>query len=89
MSRIIYILLGGKLDRHFLIEACPIYHNLIRKECKDNRQEINKKSAVRKKALAAIANKSPQQSPTSEHKRYAQKVRKIISINIYHYTGLF
>ena len=26
---------GGKLDRHFLLESCPLYHNLSRRACRD------------------------------------------------------
>lgn len=26
--------LNGKLDKHFTIDACPVYHNLTIKQCK-------------------------------------------------------
>ncbi len=26
--------LGGRLDKHFTIDACPLYHNLVPKQCK-------------------------------------------------------
>ncbi len=68
--------LGGRKDRHFLIDACPVYHNLNRKSCKDFRQDINKKTAARKKALSVLANKSPSQNPTSEQKKYHLSVQE-------------
>jgi hypothetical protein len=27
--------IGGKLGRHFLVESCPLYHNLSKKACRD------------------------------------------------------
>ena len=66
--------LGGRLDRHFLVEACPVYHNMTRKECKDFRQEINRKMTARKKALNAMAAKSPLQSQTQQQRAHAKAV---------------
>ncbi len=37
---------GGRLDRHFMIDACPVFHNTNRKECKDMRAELNKKVSL-------------------------------------------
>ncbi len=42
-SHVSHVLLGGRSDRHFLADACPVYHNSSRKECKDMRAELNKK----------------------------------------------
>ena len=64
------------MDRHFLVEACPVYHNMTRKECKDFRQEINRKMTARKKALNAMAAKSPLQSQTQQQRTHAKAVRQ-------------
>ena len=36
--------LSGNLDRHFLPEACPIYHNMSVSECKERANERNLRS---------------------------------------------
>ena len=66
--------LGGKLDRHFTCEACPLYHNTTRKAAKEFRVEVNKKQSARRKAATALAARSPLGSPTSDQKRHSQMV---------------
>ena len=77
---------GGRLDRHFLVEACPVYHNMTRKECKDFRQEINRKMAARRKALNAMAAKSPLQSQTQQQRAHAKAVSSTTMLSFL-YTG--
>jgi histone acetyltransferase MYST2 len=66
--------LNGKMDRHFLAEACPIYHNITKKWCREFRGEISKKNAARKRALASLGAKSPLGSPSNEQKRHFDQV---------------
>ena len=63
------------MDCHFLVDACPVFHNTNRKECRDFRLDVNKRAAMRKKALTAMATKSPLQSPTSEQRKHSKAVR--------------
>ena len=66
---------SSKLDRHFTQEACPLYHNMIKKDCRDFRSEINKKHAARRKANNIMAGaRSPLGSPSVEQKRHSQMV---------------
>eukprot|EP00096_Caligus_rogercresseyi_P009270 TRINITY_DN3114_c0_g1_i1.p1 TRINITY_DN3114_c0_g1~~TRINITY_DN3114_c0_g1_i1.p1 ORF type:complete len:443 (+),score=157.89 TRINITY_DN3114_c0_g1_i1:877-2205(+) len=67
--------LGGKLERHFLIDSCPVYHNMTAKECREHKAEVSQRLSVRKKALSSLANKSPLQSPSSEQRKYAQQMK--------------
>ncbi len=75
------LFLGGKLDRHFLLESCPVYHNLTRKACRDFRADTAKRAAARKKALTALATRSPLGSPSSEQKKNSHMVCKYVSIH--------
>lgn len=68
-------LTGGKVEKHFTVEACPIYHNTSENSCQDFRLELNRRVAGRKKALSNLAAKSPLSSPTTEQKRHFQSVR--------------
>ena len=64
-----------KFDRHFTQEACPMYHNLVKKECRDFRAEINKKQSARRKAFNMMEGaRSPLGSPSSDQKRHSQMV---------------
>ena len=66
---------SAKFDRHFTQEACPMYHNLVKKECRDFRSEINKKQSARRKAFNTMEGaRSPLGSPSSDQKRHSQIV---------------
>ena len=66
-----------KFDYHFTQDACPVYHNMIKKECRDFRNEINKKHSARRKATNTMAGaRSPLGSPSIDQKRHAQIVSK-------------
>jgi len=71
--------IGGRLDRHFLLESCPVFHNLTKKTCRDFHSEIVKRSSQRKKALTAIATKSPLASPTNDQKKHTKLVKNMSS----------
>ena len=66
--------LGGKEEKHFTIEACPVYHNLTNVETKQNLIERRKRVEERAKALKELDAKKP---ATVEHKTYQQKIRDI------------
>ena len=68
--------LSGKLDRHFTVEACPQYHNTTASACREAMTEYSKKDAARKKALLNLARKSPLTSPTSENRKYLERVKE-------------
>lgn len=68
--------LGGTSDKHFTIEACPLYHNLNLAETKQNLAERRKRVEERAKALKDFEPKKP---ATTEHKAYQQKIRDIRS----------
>eukprot|EP00095_Tigriopus_kingsejongensis_P006180 maker-scaffold191_size271209-snap-gene-1.32 protein:Tk06180 transcript:maker-scaffold191_size271209-snap-gene-1.32-mRNA-1 annotation:"histone acetyltransferase kat7" len=68
--------LGGKMDRHFLTEACPVFHNTTRKACRDMRSDLNKRAQIRKKAITAMATRSPLQSPTSEQRKHLKNIKE-------------
>ena len=66
--------LSGKVERHFTHDACPLYHNTTALACKENLLDYNKKDLVRRKAFQNM--KSPLMSPTSEQKKYHDKVKE-------------
>ena len=63
------------MDRHFTQEACPLYHNMSRKVCRELRAEINRRSGQRRKAQMNMAAKSPVASPTNDQRKNAQIVK--------------
>jgi histone acetyltransferase MYST2 len=68
--------LSGKYEKHFTIEACPKYHNVVIADTKLNLVERRKRIEERAKALKEFEPKKP---PTTEHKAYMQKIRDIRS----------
>lgn len=68
--------LSGKYDKHFTLEACPIYHNLCIAETKQNLIERKKRSDERSKALKELDPKKP---TSAEHKLYLQKIKDMRS----------
>jgi len=70
--------LSGRYDKHFTIEACPIYHNFTPQQCKELYAERKKKEEERRKALSLV--KIGQiSSPTPEQKAYREKVKEMRS----------
>ncbi|XP_008197990.1 histone acetyltransferase KAT7 isoform X1 [Tribolium castaneum] len=68
--------LSGKYEKHFTLEACPMYHNLTPAQCKEELLERKKREEMRRKALE-FHRKSPRPQPTQEQKQYLQKIRDI------------
>ncbi|CAH1408143.1 unnamed protein product [Nezara viridula] len=68
--------LGGKILRHFTLEACPLYHNLTPHLCKEAYMDRLKKDEERKKAIA-IVKAGRAGSPTPEQKLYRDKVKEL------------
>lgn len=66
--------LGGTSDKHFTIEACPVFHNVSIAETKLNLVERRKRVEERAKALKEFEAKKP---ATVEQKNYQQKIRDI------------
>lgn len=68
--------LNGKLDRHFILEACPLYHNMTFDKCKEEAVERKKREDNRKKALE-IFKKIHKTQPTTEQKQYVNRIRDL------------
>ncbi|XP_043519495.1 histone acetyltransferase KAT7 isoform X1 [Frieseomelitta varia] len=70
--------LSGKLDSHFTLEACPLYHNTTSQACAEFYKERKKREEDRKKAIACLAKKSPKGlHQTTEQRNYQLKVREM------------
>ncbi|XP_053693581.1 histone acetyltransferase KAT7 [Sabethes cyaneus] len=67
--------LGGQCERHFILEACPMYHNMTSQQTKDFLQERKRREDDRKKAVPVYENSKKIQ--TAEQKAYMQKIRDI------------
>ncbi|XP_039284815.1 histone acetyltransferase KAT7 [Nilaparvata lugens] len=72
--------LCGKLDKHFTIEACPVYHNRTPQACKEAVIERKKREEERKKAIAMLK-PTHASNPTPEQKAYRQKVKELKSVH--------
>ncbi|XP_023032466.2 histone acetyltransferase KAT7 [Drosophila willistoni] len=75
--------LSGHLDRHFLPEACPIFHNMSASECKERANERKLRQEQRLKmpiniVTAPGGNQSVNQhkSLTPEQKEFLAKIRE-------------
>lgn len=66
--------LSGKYEKHFTLEACPIYHNTTAAACKEEYLERKKRDEIRKKHLE-YHKKSPRPPATLEQKAYIQKIK--------------
>ncbi|XP_068972669.1 histone acetyltransferase KAT7 isoform X1 [Bombus flavifrons] len=70
--------LSGKLDSHFTLEACPLYHNTTPQACVEFYKDRKKREEERKKAVACLAKKSPKGlHQTTEQRNYQLKVREM------------
>ncbi|GAB0095991.1 hypothetical protein DMENIID0001_114370 [Sergentomyia squamirostris] len=67
--------LGGQFDKHFTIEACPLYHNMTPSVAKLAFVERKKRDDERRKAL--VAYDPSKKFPSPEQKAYLQKIRDI------------
>ncbi|XP_015430859.1 PREDICTED: histone acetyltransferase KAT7 isoform X1 [Dufourea novaeangliae] len=72
--------LSGKLDLHFTLESCPLYHNTTPQACVEFYKDRKKREDERKKAVACLAKKSPKGvHQTTEQRNYQLKVRELRS----------
>ncbi|KAL6268383.1 hypothetical protein P5V15_001518 [Pogonomyrmex californicus] len=69
--------LSGKLDTHFTLEACPLYHNTTPQACIEFYKERKKREEERKKAIANLAKKPKGVHQTTEQRNYQLKVREM------------
>ncbi|XP_076389554.1 lysine acetyltransferase chameau isoform X5 [Megachile rotundata] len=70
--------LSGKLDSHFTLEACPLYHNTTPQACVEFYKERKKREEERKKAISCLAKKSPKgMHQTTEQRNYQLKMREM------------
>ncbi|XP_030751236.1 histone acetyltransferase KAT7 [Sitophilus oryzae] len=67
--------LSGKFDKHFTLEACPLYHNFTISQCKQELTERKKREEIRKKASEHYI-KSPKQA-TVEQKLYLARIKDL------------
>lgn len=71
--------LSGNLDRHFLPEACPIYHNMSASECKERANERklrNERRILTNDCNATNADGSNQKQRTPEQTDFLTKIRE-------------
>ncbi|XP_050464120.1 histone acetyltransferase KAT7 isoform X2 [Cataglyphis hispanica] len=69
--------LSGKLDSHFTLEACPLYHNTTPQACVEFYKERKKREDERKKAIINLAKKPKGVHQTTEQRNYQLKVREM------------
>uniref|UniRef100_A0A1I8NWB8 Histone acetyltransferase n=1 Tax=Stomoxys calcitrans TaxID=35570 RepID=A0A1I8NWB8_STOCA len=74
--------LSGNLDRHFLPEACPIYHNMSVSECKERANERKLRGDTRTKIATNMNNleahkavASSKHAQTPEQKDFYNKIK--------------
>ncbi|XP_026315731.1 histone acetyltransferase KAT7-like [Hyposmocoma kahamanoa] len=66
--------LGGKAERHFTWDACPLYHNVTPAWCVAAGEERAAAATARRKALLAMQQR-PRAMPTIEQRAYQLKVK--------------
>ncbi|CAL1677632.1 unnamed protein product [Lasius platythorax] len=69
--------LSGKLDSHFTLEACPLYHNTTPQASVEFYKERKKREDERKKAVTNLAKKPKGVHQTTEQRNYQLKVREM------------
>ncbi|KAK6640603.1 hypothetical protein RUM44_012299 [Polyplax serrata] len=70
---------GGNYEKHFTIDACPLYHNRTPEECRKLAEERKKKDEERKRAILAMSRKSPKSHShhlSSEQRNYQLKIKE-------------
>ncbi|ALC38822.1 chm [Drosophila busckii] len=73
--------LSGNLDRHFLPEACPIYHNMSASECKERANDRKLRLEQRQKMPVNIVSapgtqQNSAKSLTPEQREFLAKIRE-------------
>lgn len=70
--------LSGMYEKHYIIEACPLYHNKTPEECKNAYTERAKKNEERQRFLTAILERrSPKTHQSLEQRNYMLKVKEL------------
>ncbi|XP_053673244.1 histone acetyltransferase KAT7 [Anopheles nili] len=67
--------MGGQLEKHFTLEACPMYHNMTIDQTKQLLVERRQREEERRRSIPVYENSKKIQTP--EQKIYAQKIRDI------------
>nr|WOK84104.1 acetyltransferase [Colaphellus bowringi] len=70
--------LSGKYEKHFTLEACPMYHNKTVEKCKEEVEDRQKREELRKKALE-YHKKTPRSQPNLEQKQQLHRIRDMRS----------
>ncbi|XP_034242523.1 histone acetyltransferase KAT7 [Thrips palmi] len=70
--------LSGNYEKHYIIEACPLYHNKTPQECKESYNDRTRKNEERQRALTAILERrSPKTHQSLEQRNYMLKVKEM------------
>lgn len=70
--------LSGNYEKHYIIEACPLYHNKKPEDCKAEHAERVKKNEDRQRCLNAILERrSPKTHQSLEQRNYMLKVKDL------------
>ncbi|KFB37294.1 AGAP009676-PA-like protein [Anopheles sinensis] len=67
--------MGGQFEKHFTLEACPMYHNMNADQTKQLLVERKQREEERRRSVPVYENSKKIQTP--EQKIYAQKIRDI------------
>ncbi|XP_050079004.1 histone acetyltransferase KAT7 [Anopheles maculipalpis] len=67
--------MGGQFEKHFTLEACPMYHNMSIEQTKQLMTERKLHEDERRRAVPVYENSKKIQTP--EQKLYAQKIRDL------------
>ncbi|GJQ87302.1 hypothetical protein Trydic_g17352 [Trypoxylus dichotomus] len=73
--------LGGRLEKHFTVDACPNYHNYTIADCKDLLNERKKREEARKKQLETMK-KCLRGQAIQDQKIYQQKIKDIRKLKL-------
>uniref|UniRef100_A0A182YFV4 Histone acetyltransferase n=1 Tax=Anopheles stephensi TaxID=30069 RepID=A0A182YFV4_ANOST len=67
--------MGGQFEKHFTLEACPMYHNMSTDQTKQLLHERKLREDERRRSIPVYENSKKIQTP--EQKLYAQKIRDL------------
>ncbi|XP_041778136.1 histone acetyltransferase KAT7 [Anopheles merus] len=67
--------MGGQFEKHFTLEACPLYHNMTVDQTKQLLVERKQREDERRRSIPVYENSKKIQTP--EQKLYAQKIRDL------------
>lgn len=70
--------LSGRHEKHFTVDACPMYHNMTAASCREQAAERKKREEFRRKATEAYK-RSFRNAPNPEQKQYGQKIKDLRS----------